>query len=94
MNVRPLGQKGRNMLCFLTSSCEGKEARPRGSSASPLSRGFRNVSWQDVFRPCPPTLVQRHYKYKLFLTQKETFTLFSNVSLLKVAEWSRVNGVQ
>ena len=90
INASPLGEKGGNMLCFLTSSCEGTQARPRGSSASPLSRRFRNVTWQYVFRPCLLTLAETHHKYKLFRTQKDTFTLFSSVTLLRIAEWSRL----
>ena len=78
------------MLVFLTFWCEGSQAKLRGLSAAPLSRGFRNVTWQDVFGPCPFTSSQTQYKYKRFATHNETLTLFSNVSLLRVAEWSRV----
>ena len=78
------------MPCFLTFSCEGQQATLRRSSASPLNRGFRNVSRCDVFRHWLLTLVQTHYTYRLFRTHKETFTLFCSVTLLRVAEWIRV----
>ena len=38
------------MLCFVTFWCQGKEAKLRGFSAAPLSRGVRNVTWQDGCR--------------------------------------------
>ena len=83
-------QNGRNMPCFVTSLCESKQAKFRSFSAAPLSRGFRNVTWQNVFRYGPFTLAQTHHKYKLFPIHKETLTLFSSVSLLGLAEWSGV----
>ena len=78
------------MPCFVTSWCEAKQAKLRRFSAAPLNRGFRNVTWQDVLRQWPLTLFHTHYKYKFFSTHMETFTLFSSVSLLRLAEWSRV----
>ena len=66
-----------------------KNRRP-SLSAAPLSRGFRNVTWQDVFRYAPFTLGQRQYKYKQFSIHNVHKYLFCSVSLLIVAEWSRV----
>ena len=84
------------MPCFVTSCCEGVEAKLRGFSDAPLSRCVRNVTWQYVFRHWPLTLFEIHYKYKLFSSHKDTLTLFSIVSLLRIAEWSRVewNGLE
>ena len=64
--------------------------RRRSFSAAPLSRGFRNVTWQDVFRYGLFTLAQRQYKYKLFPSHNAHKYLFCSVSLVRVAEWSRV----
>ena len=78
------------MLCFVMFWCEGKQAKLRSFSAAPLSRGFRNVTWQDVFRYGPFTLAQTQYKYKQFSIHNAHKYLFCSVSLLRVAEWSRV----
>ena len=90
INTKHFGRYRRNMPCFVTSWCEAKQAKLRRFSAAPLNRGLRNVTWQNVFRQWLLTLFQTHYKYKHFSIHKETLTLFSNVSLLRVAEWSRV----
>ena len=84
------------MLCFVTFWCEGKQAKLRSFSAAPLSRCFRNVTWQDVFRYAPFTLAQTHHKYKRFSIHNAHKYLFCSVSLLRVAEWSRVewNGLE
>ena len=74
-----------NMPCFVTSCCEGVEAKLRGFSDAPLSRGVRNVTWQDVFCCAPFTSLQTHYKYKFFSNHDAQKYLFSSVSLLSVA---------
>ena len=51
-NISLFWRHGKHMLCFVTFWCEGKQARLRSFSAAPLNRGFRNVTWQDVFRFC------------------------------------------
>ena len=73
------------MPCFVTSCCEGVEAKLIGFSNAPLSRGVRNVTWQDVFCCGPFTLAETHHKYKLFSIHNAEKYLFSNVSLLSVA---------
>ena len=78
------------MHCFVTSWCEGKQAKLRSFSAAPLSRGFRNVTWQYVFRYAPFTLAQRQCKYKQFSIHNVHKYLFCSVSVLRVAECSRV----
>ena len=78
------------MLCFVTFWCEGKQGKLRSCSAAPLCRGLINVSGQRVFRYGPFTLAQTHYKYKRFSIHNAHKYLFCSVSLVRVAEWSRV----
>ena len=81
------------MRCFVTFRCEGKQAQLRSLSAAPLSRGFRNVTWQNVFRHWPLTLSETHDKYKRCSLHNAQKYLFCSVSLLGLAELSRVEWI-
>ena len=85
-NISLSEQKSGLATCFVTFWCQGKEAKLRGLSDAPLSRGFGNVTWQDVCRYGRFTLAETHHKYKLFASHNAQKYLFCSFSLLSVAE--------